>query len=160
MLFSVSIFSICYLGFQFQLLKLSSLFGSNISGYFTEDFPDLPPAFFDFVAEDLPFNNSNSILGTKVRVFEYGEEVEIVFQSANIMNSSQYHPMHFHGHSFWVVGSNAGDFDFELDPLTYNLVDPPFMNTANLPANGWLAIRFYAVNPGMFNYKHIVNYEH
>ncbi|WCJ17944.1 laccase 14 [Euphorbia peplus] len=123
---------------------------NNISGYYGENFPDMPPAFFDFVAEELPFDNWNSKLATEVKMLEYGEEVEIVFQTVNILNSSQDHPMHLHGHSFYVVGSGPGDFDFEVGPKTYNLVDPAYMNTATLPQSGWLAVRFFALNPGVW----------
>ncbi|KAJ9166864.1 hypothetical protein P3X46_021558 [Hevea brasiliensis] len=123
---------------------------SNMSGFYTEDFPDMPPNFYDFVAEGLPINTTHPLRGTKVKVLEYGEEVEIVFQSSNVLNSSEDHPMHLHGHSFYVVGAGGGNFDFEEDPKTYNLVDPPYVNTATLPKNGWLAVRFNALNPGVW----------
>ncbi|XP_037492949.1 putative laccase-9 [Jatropha curcas] len=123
---------------------------SNMSGFYTEDFPDMPPVFYDFVAEGLPTNTTQSLMGTKVKVLEYGEEVEMVFQSSNVLNASEDHPMHLHGHSFYVVGSGGGNFDFEEDPKTYNLVDPPYLNTATLPKNGWLTVRFKALNPGVW----------
>ncbi|XP_057986507.1 putative laccase-9 isoform X2 [Hevea brasiliensis] len=123
---------------------------SNMSGFYTEDFPDMPPNFYDFISEVLPVNTTQSLLGTKVKVLEYGEEVEMVFQSSNVLNSSEDHPMHLHGHSFYAVGAGGGNFDFEEDPKTYNLVDPPYVNTATLPKNGWLAVRFKALNPGVW----------
>ncbi|KAJ9166867.1 hypothetical protein P3X46_021561 [Hevea brasiliensis] len=123
---------------------------SNMSGFYTEDFPDMPPNFYDFVAEGLPVNTTQSLMGTKVKVLEYGEEVEMVFQSSNVLNASEDHPMHLHGHSFYAVGAGGGNFDFEEDPKTYNLVDPPYVNTATLPKNGWLAVRFKALNPGVW----------
>ena len=112
----------------------------------------MPPTFYDFVGYDLTLNTTQPTLGTKVKVLEYGEEVEIVFQSSNLMNGSSDHPMHLHGHSFYVVGSaDIGNFDFEEDPKTYNLVDPPYLNTAIVPRTGWLALRFKALNPGTFS---------
>ncbi|KDP41077.1 hypothetical protein JCGZ_03746 [Jatropha curcas] len=125
-------------------------YSSNMSGFYTEDFPDMPPEFYDFVAGTLPANASESLKGTKVKVLEYGEEVEMVFQSSNLFNTSEDHPMHLHGYSFYVVGAGGGNFDFEEDPKTYNLVDPPYLNTATLPTKGWLAIRFKANNPGVW----------
>ena len=118
-----------------------------MSSFYTEDFPDFPPAFYDFIGDDLGDNNA-PLRGTRVKVLEYGEEVEIVFQSANVLNASEDHPMHRQGHSFYVVGAGGGIFDFEEDPKTYNLVDPPYVNTATLPKDGWLAVRFKALNPG------------
>ncbi|KAK1554069.1 hypothetical protein Q3G72_007382 [Acer saccharum] len=119
----------------------------NMSGFYTEDFPDIPPEFYDFVSDQLPVNTTQSLMGTKVKVLEYGEEVEIVFQSSNVLNGSEDHPMHLHGYSFYTVGAGSGNFDFEEDPKSYNLVDPPFVNTASIPDEGWLSIRFRALNP-------------
>lgn len=81
---------------------------------------------------------------------EYGLTVELVFQGTNVVAGID-HPMHIHGYSFFVVGSRLGNFDPYKDPLTYNLVDPPERNTAIVPKNGWLAIRFRADNPGLCN---------
>ena len=35
--------------------------------------------------------------------------------------------------------------------MNFNLVDPPYLNTVIVPINGWAAIRFEAVNPGMWH---------
>ncbi|XP_065881160.1 putative laccase-9 isoform X2 [Euphorbia lathyris] len=123
---------------------------NNLSGFYTEDFPDMPPTFFDFVAEDYPENAVTPSRGTEVKVLEYGEEVEIVFQATNVLNEAIEHPMHLHGHNFYIVGYGNGNFDFKEDPKTYNLIDPPFVNTASVPKYGWLAVRFRAVNPGVW----------
>lgn len=58
--------------------------------------------------------------------------------------------MHLHGYSFYVVGWGIGNFDEKKDPLNYNLVDPPLMNTIAVPRNGWTTIRFKANNPGVW----------
>ncbi|GLT30240.1 hypothetical protein SLA2020_050530 [Shorea laevis] len=123
---------------------------NNMSGFYSDDFPDNPPTFYDFVGFDVGLNTTQGEVGTKVKVLKYDEEVEMVFQSANILNGSMDHPMHLHGYSFYVVGSGEGDFDFDEDPKTYNLVDPPKLNTATLQKSGWLAIRFKASNPGVW----------
>lgn len=117
---------------------------------YTEDFPDFPPSLFDFVAEDLPDSIAATTQGTRVKVLEYNEEVEIVFQGTNVFDASEDHPMHMHGYSFYVVGSGFGNFDNETDPKEYNLLDPPKMNTVSLAKKGWVAIRFKASNPGMY----------
>lgn len=82
--------------------------------------------------------------GTKVKVLNYNESVEVVFQGTAIIDSSGDHPMHMHGYNFYVVGMGHGNFDNVTDPLTYNLVDPPKVNTFMVPRDGWLAIRFIA----------------
>lgn len=123
----------------------------NISGFYTTDFPEFPPTFFNFTQHNLPLNTTNEPeRGTKVKVLEYNEEVEIVFQNTDVANSSENHPMHLHGHSFYVLGTGFGNYNNETDPLTFNLIDPPYQNTASVPKDGWLAIRFRASNPGVW----------
>ncbi|GLT64513.1 hypothetical protein SLA2020_370000 [Shorea laevis] len=123
-----------------------------IPGVFGTWFPDFPPLFYDFTAHDLPFNLLKPTLATEVKILEYNSTVELVFQGTRLLAGSD-HPMHLHGFSFYVVGVGLGDFDNEIDPLKYNLVDPPLSNTIIVPSNGWLAIRFKANNPGVW-YMH------
>ena len=85
-----------------------------------------------------------------MKVLEYNETVEIVFQGTNVLDDSEAHPMHLHGHSFYVIGTGIGNFDEETDPKGYNLVDPPLVNTVEVPQEGWPTIRFMENNPGMF----------
>lgn len=77
----------------------------------------------------------------------YTSVKEIVLQATSLVWSPD-HPMHLHGHSFYVVGSGIGNFDEKNDPLNYNLVDPPLRNTIAVPRNGWTTIRFKTNNPG------------
>lgn len=60
------------------------------------------------------------------------------------------HPFHLHGYSFYLIGTGCGNYDNVTDPKSYNLVDPPEVNTIGVPRKGWAAIRFIADNPGMF----------
>lgn len=121
----------------------------NLSGYYETDFPDWPPHVYNFTAEELETDNVTiSDQGTKVRVLNYNESVEIVFQETNDMNSGETHPMHLHGFRFYIIGMGVGNFDNETDPQTYNLQDPPEANTLALPKDGWATIRFRADNPG------------
>ncbi|PMD44973.1 multicopper oxidase [Hyaloscypha variabilis F] len=57
-----------------------------------------------------------------------------------------YHPIHLHGHDFWIIGQASEIFD--LDTSALNLVNPPRRDVATLPANGYLAIAFKKDNPG------------
>ncbi|KAK9943598.1 hypothetical protein M0R45_009201 [Rubus argutus] len=61
--------------------------------------------------------------------------------------------MHLHGYSFYVVGSAYGNWNETTSPATYNLIDPPEVNTVGVPKNGWTSIRFVAKNPGVW-YMH------
>ncbi|KAM3713363.1 hypothetical protein ACJW31_01G249700 [Castanea mollissima] len=122
----------------------------NMSGFYTTDFPNYPPSFFDFIADDVSDDKTLTVQGTKVKVLNYNEEVEIVLQDTNVFDGSEDHPVHLHGYNFYVVGSGYGNFDNETDPKGYNLVDPPKMNTVSVPKDGWVALRFKASNPGVW----------
>lgn len=56
------------------------------------------------------------------------------------------HPIHLHGHDFWMVGQNTGKFDGNMSAL--NKANPPRRDVATLPGNGYLALAFKLDNPG------------
>ncbi|KAA8522551.1 hypothetical protein F0562_013088 [Nyssa sinensis] len=123
----------------------------NMSGYYDADFPNKPPHLYNFTAAELLTDNVTlSLQATKVKVLDYNETVEIVFQGTNVMNSGENHPIHLHGFRFYVIGGGRGNFNNVTDPLTYNLKDPPEANTVSVPKDGWLTIRFKADNPGVW----------
>ncbi|KAJ0085539.1 hypothetical protein Patl1_07919 [Pistacia atlantica] len=130
-----------------QIDILEAYYGS-LNNVFDRDFPSQPSFIFNFTG-----NVSNvseyTAQGTKARMIKYGEAVEIVYQGTNLGSASS-HPMHIHGFSFYLVGTGTGNFDNVTHPLTYNLVDPPKVNTFNLIKNGWATIRFVANNPGVW----------
>lgn len=65
---------------------------------------------------------------------------------ANSARYSLYHPIHLHGHDFWIVGQDVGTY---VDGTTeLNLSNPPRRDVASLPGNGYLAIAFKLDNPG------------
>ncbi|KAM5568349.1 putative laccase-9 [Rosa sericea] len=122
----------------------------NISGVYSTDFPDQPLSSYNFTDvtfdPDIVFTDQ----ARKVKVLNYNESVEIVFQGTNVLDHSMSHPMHLHGYSFYVVGYGFGNYDNETDPKRFNLFDPPQVTTFAIPKNGWLAIRFIANNPGVW----------
>lgn len=119
----------------------------HIQGVFGYNFPDFPPYVFNFTAEYMPLILEIPRAGTELKLLEYNSTVEMVFQDTNLVAGLD-HPMHLHGYSFFVVGFGFGNFDEEKDPLNYNLIDPPLLNTVAVPINGWTTIRFRASNPG------------
>ncbi|KAK7389788.1 hypothetical protein VNO78_25082 [Psophocarpus tetragonolobus] len=133
-------------------ISILEAYYKKIKGSYTEDFPDNPPKFYDFVdggPNNIPYD-TQSLNGTRVKVLQYGSRVQVILQNTGIVNTEN-HPMHFHGHSFYVVGYGTGNYN----ALTaqFNLVDPPNMNTIGVPSGGWAAIRFVADNPGVW-YMH------
>nr|XP_010919279.1 laccase-6 [Elaeis guineensis] len=130
-------------------ISLLQAYYNSLQGLYTDDFPQVPLKAYDFVngaPNNFP-NNTQSLNGTRVRVLEYGARVQLVLQDTGIV-STENHPMHLHGYSFYVVGYGTGNYD----PMTakLNLVDPPYMNTIGVPVGGWAAIRFLADNPGVW----------
>ncbi|CAA2994425.1 Multicopper oxidase [Olea europaea subsp. europaea] len=128
-------------------ISILQAYYQRIRNVYGDDFPSYPPFAFNYTADNIPRALWRPQNGTKIRVLKYNSSVEIVFQGTNTVGGID-HPMHLHGHSFYVVGWGFGNFDKDNDPSTYNLVDPPLMNTIAVPINGWTTIRFQAKNPG------------
>ncbi|XP_044492656.1 laccase-6-like [Mangifera indica] len=124
-------------------------FYNKIDGHFTEDFPDAPLKFYDFVngaPNNIP-NDTQSLNGTRTKILEYGTRVQIILQDTGTVFTEN-HPIHLHGFSFYVVGYGSGNYNPQT--VNFNLVDPPYMNTIGVPVGGWAAIRFTADNPGVW----------
>ncbi|XP_077248526.1 laccase-6-like [Tasmannia lanceolata] len=137
--------------FTFVRPKVSLLqaYYNQIHGYYTEDFPDVPLRSYDFVngaPNNIP-NDTQSLNGTRVNVLEYGSRVQLILQDTGTVTTEN-HPIHLHGYSFYVIGYGSGNYDPRN--ATFNLVDPPYMNTIGVPVGGWAAIRFVADNPGVW----------
>ncbi|KAL2503769.1 Laccase-14 [Abeliophyllum distichum] len=121
----------------------------RIRNVYDDNFPSNPPFTFNYTSDIIPRALWRPQNGTEVKVLKYNSTVEIVFQGTNIVAGID-HPMHLHGYSFYVVGWGRGNFNNDTDPLNYNLVDPPLMNTIAVPVNGWTTVRFKASNPGVW----------
>nr|XP_043617676.1 laccase-15-like [Erigeron canadensis] len=120
------------------------------NGVYGDDFPDVPPLRFNYTqSRGLNASLRTPEVATDVEMLKHNETVELVFQGTNLLAGVD-HPMHLHGHSFYVVGWGFGNFKRSRDVSSYNLVDPPLMQTIAVPQNGWTAIRFKADNPGVW----------
>ncbi|KAJ1540473.1 hypothetical protein HK405_011310 [Cladochytrium tenue] len=56
------------------------------------------------------------------------------------------HPMHIHGHDFWVLARGTGTFSGSLS--TYAGTNTPRRDVVMLPASGYLVVAFPIDNPG------------
>ncbi|KAL2151411.1 hypothetical protein VTH82DRAFT_6509 [Thermothelomyces myriococcoides] len=56
------------------------------------------------------------------------------------------HPIHLHGHDFWVLA--AGDGVFDGDKNKFNTNNPARRDVATLPGGGYIAVAFRLDNPG------------
>ncbi|MCO5597734.1 hypothetical protein L7F22_051815 [Adiantum nelumboides] len=132
--------------FQRPPLAMLQAFYYDQNGSFTPNFPGTPLQPYDYSGN--PPSNLQSLLGTKADVIEFNSNVQVVLQGTSLV-SKESHPIHLHGFSFYVVGYGNGNFQ-PSDSTSFNLVDPPLMNTVGVPASGWVAIRFKANNPGVW----------
>lgn len=57
------------------------------------------------------------------------------------------HPMHLHGHDFWILGTGVGQFS-DVGISALNFENPTRRDTEMLPAGGWLVVAFNTDNPG------------
>ncbi|KAH7135804.1 multicopper oxidase [Dendryphion nanum] len=55
------------------------------------------------------------------------------------------HPIHLHGHDFFIVAQGTGTYS---SSVTHNLDNPPRRDTAILPGSGYLVLAFETDNPG------------
>ncbi|KAL9237670.1 hypothetical protein vseg_012191 [Gypsophila vaccaria] len=137
------------MSFVFPNIDVLKAYYYHIKGVYLEHFPKSPPLVFDYTAEYQDLLHEVPTLTTRVKVLPYYSTVEMTIQNTNLANGLD-HPMHIHGHSFYVVGIGFGNFDKHTDSKTYNLVDPPLQNTVTVLKNGWTTIRFIANNPGVW----------
>ncbi|KAI8544936.1 hypothetical protein RHMOL_Rhmol07G0004200 [Rhododendron molle] len=130
-------------------VSLLEAYYRHIHGYYSEDFPGVPLKFYDFVngaPNTIPID-TQSDRGTRTKVLEFGSRVQLILQDTGTVTTEN-HPIHLHGYSFYVVGYGTGNYNPQT--ANFNLVDPPYMNTIGVPAGGWAAIRFVADNPGVW----------
>lgn len=108
-----------------------------------------------FQSPDVPLiegNKSDGWRAATTKHFPGNTTIDIILQIANDSLDQMGHPMHMHGHKFWVLGSGTGQFNYssiEAAPSSLmNLPNPPYRDVALLPPSGWLAIRYITDNPG------------
>ncbi|RDW76169.1 hypothetical protein BP5796_06990 [Coleophoma crateriformis] len=88
-----------------------------------------------------------SIFPSDYNIYEItpvNEWVYFIIQDVSLLDA--YHPIHLHGHDFYVLAEGSGLFIEGVTPI--NLNNPPRRDTAILHGNGHLVIAFYTDNPG------------
>ncbi|GHJ89536.1 hypothetical protein NliqN6_5938 [Naganishia liquefaciens] len=93
------------------------------------------------------------------------EVIDVVMQIGPDSLDTMSHPIHLHGHYFRVLGSKANSMfpnNMTVSEVKNQMPDSdiaaaldlshtaPRRDSAHLPENGWLAIRFTADNPGVW----------
>ncbi|PSS18270.1 hypothetical protein M430DRAFT_139487 [Amorphotheca resinae ATCC 22711] len=97
-------------------------------------------------------NSSDGWMAGSTLHMPFNSTIDIILTISNDSMDMMGHPMHLHGHKFWVLGSGDGGFPYasvaDAPAALINTVDPPFRDTTDLPASGWVAIRYLTDNPG------------
>lgn len=145
--FAASVNNVSFVTPQISLLQA---YYNHITGVYGTDFPSQP--LFQYNYTGVNPTDKFSVKATKVKVFNFGANVQIVFQdTATLFFES--HPIHLHGQNFYIVGTGFGTFNASSDPAKFNLNNPPSRNTVAVPPGGWAAVRFRTTNPGVW-YMH------
>jgi FtsP/CotA-like multicopper oxidase with cupredoxin domain len=71
--------------------------------------------------------------------------VDLIIQNFDEGN----HPMHLHGHKFWVLAQGHGHFP-GYENLNLDFSNPLRLDTATLEGYGWMLLRFVTDNPGIW----------
>jgi hypothetical protein len=116
------------------------------------------------LASDPSLTPEEPVAGTPIVETAIGNVVDVIMQDLpagslggiNLNRTSQEeHPMHLHGHHFYVLGSGIGVYE-ELAKdqawldASLNFVNPQMRDTETLPKGGWLYLRFRSDNPGVW----------
>lgn len=113
----------------------------------------------------MPAMSINPVAGTQLVDLMYQDVVDIVIQNnaANAFGgdyrvpaganrtAQEQHPMHLHGHSFFVLGQGNGTFNTStIDSDLLNYDNPRRGDTVTVAPGGWVVVRFVADNPGIW----------
>ncbi|KAF5007382.1 hypothetical protein F66182_15741, partial [Fusarium sp. NRRL 66182] len=93
----------------------------------------------------MQIDEGNNTWGTSQNVYAYPEANEWAYMVIQTSNQ-QPHPMHMHGHDFFILGQGDGTFDATTADLSYT--NPPRRDVVMLTADGYVVIAFYTDNPG------------
>ena len=144
-----------YLRANFEIgdWRLSRGFFNTSSWHADPYHPSLQRLIDGYAAKNDSF--TTSVTGINKAAFDVNREMVLQVDGIKtidilIMNFDDgNHPLHLHGHKFFVLGQGHGYFDYS----TYDSIDisnPLRRDTASVEAYGWTLIRIITDNPGMW----------
>ncbi|ETS74991.1 hypothetical protein PFICI_13475 [Pestalotiopsis fici W106-1] len=95
----------------------------------------------------LQVEEGNDTFSDAQQVYAFPDANQWVYWVIQTTNNAV-HPMHLHGHDFWILGQGLGTYDAETANLTY--ANPPRRDVVQLPGAGYVVIAFYTDNPGVW----------
>ncbi|KAK9234747.1 multicopper oxidase-domain-containing protein [Lipomyces kononenkoae] len=91
---------------------------------------------------------------------EIGDVVDLIIDNKYFIP----HPMHLHGHTFWVISESNTSFGYPSVEAaiasgsnTVNLANPPYRDTYTAPSEGHIVFRYVADNAGAWMFHCHVN---
>ncbi|KAI9742047.1 MAG: hypothetical protein M1834_000437 [Cirrosporium novae-zelandiae] len=96
------------------------------------------PTLYQVYNNDTTFNTSEAVYVLPTE----GEWAYVIIEA----QAGGAHPIHLHGHDFYVLASGTGTFSTSSATLTTS--NPPRRDVALMPSNGYLVIGFPVDNPG------------
>lgn len=99
------------------------------------------PTLYQLVTNDTDYTTTQNIL----EVDESDEWVYLIIENSTPIP----HPIHLHGHDFYLLGQGDGTEAYDADTTTLNLSNPPRRDVAMIQASpGYLVLAFETDNPG------------
>jgi FtsP/CotA-like multicopper oxidase with cupredoxin domain len=96
------------------------------------------PTLLQIYNDDTNFTTSSHV----IELDTADEWVYFVIETAQTVP----HPIHLHGHDFYILGQGSGTYTSGTTTLT--TTNPPRRDVAMLPSSGYLVIAFLTDNPG------------
>jgi len=97
-------------------------------------------------------NISDGWTASTTMFMPFNTTIDLIMKVAPDSMDTMGHPMHLHGHKFWILGTGEGAFPYssvqDVPSSLVNLDDPPYRDTVELPASGWAVVRYVSDNPG------------
>lgn len=129
-------------------------------GFFNESTfrPDLTSPSLHRVVEGLHVNNRSFLIaedGVNNAAFNKKDGLVIQHKGIKVVDliiknfDEGNHPMHLHGHKFWVLAQGHGYFP-GYDKANLDFSNPLRRDTATLEGYGWMLLRFVTDNPGVW----------
>jgi FtsP/CotA-like multicopper oxidase with cupredoxin domain len=129
-------------------------------GFFNESSfrPDLRSPSLHRIIEGLQSDNESFISsanGINNAAFEATKELIIQHQGIKVVDlviqnfDERSHPLHLHGHKFWVLAQNHGYFS-GYENIRLNISNPLRRDTVTVEGFGWILLRFVTDNPGIW----------
>ncbi|KAJ3177585.1 hypothetical protein HDU87_004338 [Geranomyces variabilis] len=115
----------------------------------TEELSDGEPIIFH------PYNISATM---PYEVIKNGTIVDVIIQSSLHSRDgglNPHHPMHLHGHKFFVIGSGDGVFPYrtvreaQAGGMHFNLDSAPLRDVTDVPGGGWVILRYQVTHAGL-----------